>query len=105
MFKKLQIYAAWGAFSLYILGDFDEEVEEKKLWIKTHTNFSYENVIFVLAPEYKDQFANNNAFLIDSRKKSLESFAEAGGNTIEFTEDWEKTVDCLLDMMTGGKQL
>ena len=57
-------------------------------------------------PKYTSQlinWANQNAWLVDDRKKSLEPFAKAGGNTIEFTGDWEKTVAYLSDMMKGVK--
>ena len=104
-FKELQIYAAWGLFDLYILSsiDFDEGVEGKKAWIQINTTFPLENAIFVLEPEYKDQYANPDSFLIDDRKKSLEPFAAAGGNAIEFTGMWGRTIDYLIDLIMGEK--
>ena len=94
-FEKLQEYAAQGIFELYILSsiDFDEGREGKKLWIQKNTTLPLENAIFVLEPEYKDQYANSDSFLIDDRKKSLEPFTAAGGNAIEFTGDWQKTIE------------
>lgn len=96
-FEKLQEYTAQGIFELYILSsiDFDEGREGKKLWIQKNTTMSLENAIFVLEPEYKDQYANENAYLIDDRKKSLEPFSAAGGNSIEFTGDWKKTLEII----------
>ena len=56
-----------------------------------------------LEPEYKDQYANPNSYLIDDRKKSLEPFAAAGGNAIEFTGMWGRTIDYLIDLIMGEK--
>ena len=93
-FAKLQEYAAQGFFELYILSsiDFDEGQEGKKMWIKIHTDFPIENVIFVQEPEDKAFFADSKAWLIDDRKKSLEPFSERG-NIIEFTGDWNRTLE------------
>ena len=104
-FEKLQDYAAQGMFELYILSsiDFDEGREGKKLWIQKKTTLPLENAIFVLEPEYKDQFADKDSYLIDDREKSLEPFATAGGNAIKFTGDWRKTLDSLLNLITEGK--
>lgn len=100
-FKELQAMAAKGMFELFILSsiDFEEGREGKKLWIQSHTNFPLENVIFCLEPEYKAHWANEHSWLIDDRQKSLAPFAEAGGNTIEFTGDWSKTLNSLLDLV------
>lgn len=96
-FKKIQKMAAAGQLELYILSsiDFDEGREGKKLWIKSHTDFPLENVLFVLEPEYKDRYADPESWLIDDRKKSLEPFKSAGGNIIEFTGDWTIVVEKL----------
>ena len=62
-FEKLQDYAAQGMFELYILSsiDFDEGREGKKLWIQKKTTLPLENAIFVLEPEYKEQFADKDS--------------------------------------------
>lgn len=102
-FEELQKYAAQGFFELYILSsiDFEEGIEGKKMWIKSHTTLPLENAIFVLEPEYKDQYANPDAWLIDDREKSLEPFKAAGGNTIKFSGDWSKTVEVLIGKITS----
>ena len=96
-FETLEYYASEGFFELYILSsiDFDEGREGKELWINSHTNFPLENVIFVLEPEYKDRYANKNAWLIDDREKSINPFFDAGGNTILFIGDWNKALNDL----------
>ncbi len=93
-FEKMQEMAANNLLELYILSsiDFDEGREGKKLWIKSHTNFSLEKVIFCLEPEYKARWADADSWLIDDRKKSLEPFKKAGGNVIEFTGDWKSVL-------------
>ncbi len=93
-FEKLQQYAAKGRFELFILSsiDFAEGRDGKKQWVKTHTNFSLENVILVQEPEHKAIYADSNRILIDDRKKSLEPFKDAGGNTIEFTGNWDEVM-------------
>ena len=92
-FKELQRMEKEGAFELYILTsiDFDEGREGKKLWIKSHTDFPLEKVIFVQEPEDKANFACESAWLIDDRKKSLEPFSKKG-NIIEFTGYWNNTL-------------
>ena len=89
-FETLQKHAAQGLFELYILSsiDFHEGREGKRQWIKTHTNVPLKNVILVQEPEHKAIYADSNRILIDDRKKSLEPFKKAGGNTIEFTGNW-----------------
>ena len=101
-FEKLQEYALQGFFELYILSsiDFDEGREGKKLWIQKNTTLPLENAIFVLEPEYKDQYANLDSYLIDDRKKSLEPFAAAGGNAIEFKGDWKSMIDIIMKKIT-----
>ena len=102
-FKKLLTLEQNASLEVYILSsiDFDEGREGKREWILQHTNFPLEKVIFCLEPEDKANWANQNAWLIDDRKKSLEPFAKAGGNAVEFTGDWEKTVAYFADMMKG----
>ena len=70
------------------------------MWIKSHTTLPLENAIFVLEPEYKDQYANSDAWLIDDRKKSLEPFKAAGGNIIEFDGDWEEIMEFVKEILT-----
>ena len=89
-FEKMHGMAGQGLFELYILSsiDFDEGREGKIRWIKSHTSFPLENVIFCLEPEYKAQWADSDSWLIDDRQKSLKPFTESGGNIIEFKGDW-----------------
>ena len=89
-FKELNAYANDGYFEVYILSsiDFQQGIDGKIQWIKEHTDFPLEKVIFVTEPEDKEQYAASDAFLIDDRKKSLDPFAAAGGNAIEFNGDW-----------------
>ena len=89
-FKELNAYANDGYFEVYILSsiDFQQGIDGKIQWIKEHTDFPLEKVIFVTEPEDKEQYAASDAFLIDDRKKSLYPFAAAGGNAIEFNGDW-----------------
>ena len=78
-------------FEVYILSsvDFQQGIDGKIQWIKEHTDFPLEKVIFVTEPEDKDQYAASDAFRIDDRKKSLEPFAAAGGNALELSGDWD----------------
>ena len=89
-FKELLTYEKDGYFEIYILSsiDFQQGIDGKIQWIKEHTDFSLDKVIFVTEPEDKEQYAASDAFLIDDRKKSLDPFSAAGGNAIEFTGDW-----------------
>lgn len=89
-FKELLTYEKDGYFEIYILSsiDFQQGIDGKIQWIKEHTDFSLDKVIFVTEPEDKEQYAASDAFLIDDRKKSLDPFAAAGGNPIEFSGDW-----------------
>lgn len=92
-FSEFQKMAVDGLFNLYILSsiDFPEGVEGKKLWIKTHTSFPLENVIFVNNPEDKSQYAASDSFLLDDREKALEPFFNAGGNSI-FFDNWNSSI-------------
>lgn len=89
-FKELNVYSKDGYFEIYILSsiDFQQCINGKIQWIKNHTDFPLDKVIFVTEPEDKEQYAASDAFLIDDRKKSLDPFAAAGGNAIEFNGDW-----------------
>ena len=104
-FKELQEMEKEGAFDLYILTsiDFEEGREGKKMWIKSHTDFPIENVIFVQEPEDKAFFAGSRAWLIDDRKKSLEPFSKKG-NIIEFTGDWNKTLNEVNESLVHDKE-
>ena len=98
-FDKLQLYAAYGIYKLYIFSsiDFEEGRIGEMIWIKKHTTLPSKNATFVLEPEYKDKYANSNTFLISAKSKPIESFTAAGGNTIEFTGNLGKTVDELFE--------
>ena len=91
-FKKLQDMEDNGLFNLYILSsiDFEDGRIGKKEWIKSHTNFPLEKVIFVQEPEDKANYAGSKNILIDDRNKSLRPFSEAGGYSIKFSilDDW-----------------
>ena len=89
-FKELNDFSKEGNFEVYILSsiDFQQGIEGKEQWIKAHTDFPLEKVIFVTEPEDKERYADSNSWLIDDRKKSLDPFTAAGGNAIEFTGDW-----------------
>ncbi len=102
-FKTLEEMSEQGAFELYILSsiDFDEGREGKKMWIQSHTNFPLDKAIFCLEPEYKAHWADKTSWLIDDRQKSLLPFAESGGNIIEFTGDWEKTLGEVRRVVVG----
>ena len=93
-FHKLQEMEGKGLYELYILSsiDFDDGRTGKTDWIKEKTNFPLEKVIFCLEPEDKAKWADKNSWLIDDRKKSLDPFAAAGGNIIEFTGDWKQII-------------
>jgi 5'(3')-deoxyribonucleotidase len=90
-FTKLQELEAQKKLVLYILSsiDFEDGRIGKTDWIKEKTNFPLEKVIFCLEPEDKSKWADKTSWLIDDRKKSLEPFASAGGNIIEFTGNWK----------------
>ena len=90
-FIKLQELESQKRLALYILSsiDFEDGRIGKTDWIKEKTNFSLEKVIFCLEPEDKAKWADKNSWLIDDRKKSLEPFASADGNIIEFTGNWK----------------
>ncbi len=90
-FIKLQELESQKRLALYILSsiDFEDGRIGKTYWIKEKTNFSLEKVIFCLEPEDKAKWADKNSWLIDDRKKSLEPFASADGNIIEFTGNWK----------------
>ena len=96
-FRKLQELEEKGDYELYILSsiDFEEGRRGKLEWIKKHTNFPLEKVIFCMEPEDKANWADKDSLLIDDRKKSLEPFAAAGGKIIEFTGDWEWVLTCM----------
>ena len=94
-FTKLQELESQKKLALYILSsiDFEDGRIGKTDWIKVKTNFPLEKVIFCLEPEDKAKWADKNSWLIDDRKKSLEPFAAAGGNIIEFTGDWNSVLE------------
>lgn len=100
-FKKMQELESQGKFELYILSsiDFESGREGKRQWILQHTDFSLEKVIFCIEPEDKANWADENSWLIDDRSKSLDPFAAAGGNVIEFKGDWKATLEALAATM------
>ena len=91
-FKKLQDMEYDGLFNLYILSsiDFEDGRIGKIEWIKTHTSFPVEKVLFVQEPEDKANYAGSKNILIDDRNKSLRPFSAAGGYSIKFSifDDW-----------------
>jgi len=89
-FHKLHEMEAQGLCELYILSsiDFEEGREGKKQWIKSHTIFPLEKVIFVQEPEDKANYAAPDAILIDDRNKSLKPFEKAGGYSINVNFGW-----------------
>jgi 5'(3')-deoxyribonucleotidase len=94
-FSKLQELESQKQIALYILSsiDFEDGRKGKSAWIKEKTNFPLEKVIFCLEPEDKAKWADKNSWLIDDRKKSLDPFAAASGNIINFTGDWNSTLE------------
>lgn len=94
-FTQLFNWHKEGSIELYILSsiDFEDGREGKKLWIKEKTDFPLENAIFCVEPEDKAEYASSDSWLIDDRKKSLDPFKDSGGNSIEFTGDWNKTME------------
>ena len=98
-FRKLQELESQGKFELYILSsiDFESGREGKRQWILQHTDFPLKKVIFCIEPEEKANWADKNSWLIDDREKSLKPFAEAGGNVIEFKDDWKATLEAVAD--------
>ena len=100
-FTKLQELESQGKLELYILSsiDFESGREGKRQWILQHTDFPFEKVIFCIEPEDKAEYAAPDAWLIDDRAKSLDPFAAAGGNVIEFKGDWKVAIEALADAM------
>ncbi len=100
-FKKIQELEKKGCFELFILSsiDFEEGRKGKTEWILEKIDFPLEKVIFCFEPEDKANWADKKSWLIDDRKKSLEPFAAAGGNIIEFSGDWEIIVDRIIYLL------
>ena len=64
-----------------------------------NTDFPLEKAIFVTEPEDKAEYAAPDAWLIDDRTKSLDPFAAASGNVIEFKGDWKATIEAVAGAM------